>query len=215
VGHVSQARLKLVSPPSRAFRGDDAELVRAAQAGDRAARVALYERHGDHVERVLSRVLGFQRDLDDLHHDVFVRALASLGNIDEPAALKGWLTRIAVHVALETIDRRRRRRWLWFLPDHELPEVTAVVASGEVRDALAATYAVLGRLPADERVAFALRFIDGMELTEVAAACETSLATIKRRLARASARFEAAARREPALVPWLEGGTRWNNPSER
>ena len=57
--------------------------------------------------------------------------------------------------------------------------------------------------------AFALRFVDGMELTEVAAACETSLATIKRRLARAGARFEAAARRQPVLEEWLEGGTRW------
>src|SRR6185436_18247841 len=106
------------------------------------------------------RILGFHRDLADLHHDVFVRALSSLPRLEDPAALKGWLTMIAVHVAHTAITRRRRRSWLWFLPHDELPEVASSAASGEVRDALRATYAVLETLPADERIAFALRFID-------------------------------------------------------
>jgi RNA polymerase sigma-70 factor (ECF subfamily) len=58
-------------------------------------------------------------------------------------------------------------------------------------------------LPADERIPFALRFIDGMELTEVARACTVSLATIKRRLSRAEQRFTAFAALEPALAEWL------------
>lgn len=211
------ALLKLVHPPAArgGFIGDDAALVHAARRGDAGARAALYDRHADHVHRVLYRVLGFDRDLADLHHDVFVRALGSLSRLEDPKSLKGWLTMIAVHVARSSITRRRRRSWLWFLPDDELPEVESSAPSGEVLDALRATYAVLDTLPAEERIAFALRFIDGMELTEVAAACATSLATIKRRLARASARFEAEARKQPALETWLEGGTRWGNPSDR
>lgn len=211
--------LKLVPPPppapKEAFAGDDAALVHAFRRGEPGARAALYDRHADHVHRVLYRILGFDRDLADLHHDVFVRALGSIDNLEDPAALKGWLTMIAVHVAHGAITRRRRRSWLWFMPSDELPEVEAATASGEVLDALRATYAVLDTLPADERIAFALRFIDRMELTEVAAACETSLATIKRRLARAAARFEAGARKQPVLETWLDGGTRWGNPSKR
>ncbi len=210
--------LKLVHPlplpPKPApFTGDDAALVLGFRRGEPGARAALYDRYADHVHRVLYRVLGFDRDLADLHHDVFVRALASLSKLEDPSALKGWLSMIAVHVAQTSITRRRRRSWLWFLPGDELPEVASAGASGEVLDALRATYAVLDTLPVDERVAFALRFIDGMELTEVAAACETSLATIKRRLARAGARFEAEARRRPVLETWLEGGTRWASDS--
>jgi RNA polymerase sigma-70 factor (ECF subfamily) len=45
-----------------------------------------------------------------------------------------------------------------------------------------------------------------MELTEVAASCGVSLATIKRRLARAQASFVGAAAREPALLEWLNAG---------
>jgi RNA polymerase sigma-70 factor (ECF subfamily) len=210
--------LKLVRPPRApkdAFVGDDEALVHAFRRGEPGARAALYDRHADHVHRVLYRILGFDRDIADLHHDVFVRALGSIDKLEDPAALKGWLTMIAVHVAHTTITRRKRRRWLWFMPSDELPEVEATTASGEVLDALRATYAVLDALPADERIAFALRYIDRMELTEVAAACGTSLATIKRRLARAADRFEAGARTKPVLETWLDGGTRWGNPSNR
>lgn len=210
--------LKLVHPPPApkiTFAGDDAALVDGFRRGDPGARAALYDRHAAHVHRVLYRILGFHRDLADLHHDVFVRALGSLPTLADPGALKGWLTMIAVHVAHTAITRRKRRSWLWFLPSDELPEVASNSASGEVRDALRATYVVLDALPADERIAFALRFVDGMELTEVAAACATSLATIKRRLARATDRFEAEARKQPALEAWLDGGTRWGNPSVR
>jgi RNA polymerase sigma-70 factor (ECF subfamily) len=62
----------------------------------------------------------------------------------------------------------------------------------------------MGKLPADERVAFALRFIDGMELTAVATACNVSLATIKRRLSRAQRTFNALALEHAALAEWVK-----------
>ena len=56
---------------------------------------------------------------------------------------------------------------------------------------------ILDRLPVDERLAFALRYINGLELVAVAAACDVSLATVKRRLQRAERSFVAAAKRRP------------------
>jgi RNA polymerase sigma-70 factor (ECF subfamily) len=70
---------------------------------------------------------------------------------------------------------------------------------------------VLGRLPVDDRIAFSLRFIEGLELTEVARACGVSLNTIKRRLDRAERRFVALAAREPSLREWLDQGARWRS----
>ena len=48
-----------------------------------------------------------------------------------------------------------------------------------------------------------------MQLTEVAAACRVSLATVKRRLARAEKRFVEAAKDHPALRERLTHGGRW------
>ena len=87
----------------------------------------------------------------------------------------------------------------------------AVVLSEEVREALEETYRVLDLMPADERIAFALRFVEGMELTEVADACGVSLATIKRRLSRAETRFVAMAGRREPLREWLGSSARWRD----
>ena len=203
-------------PRARAgFEGDDAALVEAIWANEPGAIEALHDRYGSFVLRVLCRLLGTDRELMDVHHDVFVRALGSFGEIKSPSSLKSWLTSVTVFTARSAIQRRARGRWLSLVPREELPEVEAATASGEINEALRATYAILETFDPDERIAFALRFIDGMELTQVADACGVSLATIKRRLARAEDRFVATARRHPVLEDWLEGGARWGGTSPR
>ena len=196
------ARVPLLS------RRDDATLVSALQSGQPAARAELFDRYAPHAQRVLTRVLGHDGEIADLLHDVFARALTQIDRLEDPTALKAWLTAIAVFTAREHIRRRVRTRWLRFFASEDLPDLPASVAGEEVRESLRRTYAVLDRLGVDDRIAFSLRFIEGLDLGDVAAACGVSLNTIKRRLARAEKRFVALARGEPALHDWLEGGTR-------
>jgi RNA polymerase sigma-70 factor (ECF subfamily) len=63
-------------------------------------------------------------------------------------------------------------------------------------------YAVLDRVDDRARLLFVLRFVEEFELTEISQALGCSLATTKRRLARASQRVLALARREPALAAY-------------
>jgi RNA polymerase sigma-70 factor (ECF subfamily) len=184
----------------------DAALVGALRAGRAEAGKALFKRYGKDVERVLFRVLGPDLELADLLQDVFVAALTSIDQVRDPNALRGWLTGIAVRKARKCIVKRRRWRLIQFFAPMDMPEGEARVASVEVSEALRCTYEVLGRLPPDERLAFALRHIDGMELTAVASACGVSLATIKRRLSRAQHTFVGIAREHGALAEWLERG---------
>jgi RNA polymerase sigma-70 factor (ECF subfamily) len=205
-----------VAPPPRAvvralpFTGDDAALVAGLRAESPAAVAALCERYSGHVLAVLVRILGHDPEVPDLHHDVLFRAIRGARSIQDPSALRGFLSIIAVNVARSAIKRRARARWLRFLPWYELPEPEAPAGPEDAdTEALRCTYAILAELPAEERIAFALRFVEGMELTEVAAATGASLATIKRRLRRAEDRFLERARNEPALAGWLKGGSRW------
>jgi RNA polymerase sigma-70 factor (ECF subfamily) len=198
------ARPQVVPLP---IRDSDVALVAALRAGRPEARHALFDRYGGDVERVLYRILGPDQEITDLLQDVFLAALGSIDKLRQPEALRGWLTGIAVRKARKCILRRRRWRFIQLLPPSELPEREAVLPPAEVSEALQRTYALLERLPADERVAFALRFIDSMELTDVAAACEVSLATIKRRLARAQQTFHTLAARDALLREWLEPET--------
>ena len=188
----------------------DELLVLSLRARHPDAGTLLFDRHAPHVRRVLVRVMGPDSEILDLVHDVFVTALESVNRLVDPRALRAWLTQIAVFTARARIRRRVRGRILRFLPFSELPEPELPPADFEASEAMQAVYRVLDGLDTDQRIAFALRFVAGMELTEVAASCGCSLATIKRRLARAQASFASSAEREPALAEWLkssaEGG---------
>jgi len=189
---------------------DGAPLVDALRAHHPAAPAILFDRYAPQVRRILVRVLGSDRESADLLQDVFLRALESLDRLRDGERLGSWLTSIAVFTARETIRRRRRWRWLTPFAPEDLPEI-AVSGDGAASEELRAFYTALSRLPTDERIPFSLRFVEGMELTEVAEACGVSLATIKRRLSRAEVRFLALARRSPALAQRLqEGGGRWS-----
>jgi RNA polymerase sigma-70 factor (ECF subfamily) len=180
------------------LRSDEA-LVSALREGRSDAAAAIFERYAVYVCRVLVRVLGRDPEVGDLVQDVFVVALESIAKLDEARALQAWLTQIAIFSAKNRIRRRRRwRRILSFVPSHELPDQPQAAIDYESSEALLAVYRTLGRLDADERSVFSLRFIDGRELNDVAQTCHVSLATIKRRLSRARSSFREAARPEPA-----------------
>ena len=198
-----------------AFSGDDAALVAAILDGHAGAKAALFQRNAVFVERVITRVLGFDRELSDILQEVFLNALGSIHTLKDARLLRPWLFRVATLTARKMLRRRTRHRWLRLFVDSDEEsrwevEHAASDSPGESLRALRAVYAVLERMRVDERIAFALRYIEGMELTEVAGACDVSLATIKRRLRRAERRFVKEAGNYPELGGWLEGGSRWN-----
>lgn len=185
------------------FAGDRAALVAALGRGDEGAAAALFHEYAPLVERTIGRILGVDDDLADARQEVFLRALRSVQRMRDPQALTDWLLQITVCTAVDWIRKRKRRRWLLFVEAGERGQEPSFSVDETGRAALRATYRVLDRMSIEERTVFALRHIDGMELTQVATACSCSLATMKRRLSRADARFELLARREPALLLWL------------
>jgi RNA polymerase sigma-70 factor (ECF subfamily) len=207
---------KEATPPAGGLRAlpivrDDVALVAGLRGGEAWARAALFDRYAPHVERILRRVLGNDRhgDMADLVQDSFVQALASLEGLRDAEALLAWMQTIAARTAFRAIRARKARAWLKFWEPTEVPDVVVDGVDPTVLEAHRHTYALLERMPAEERVIFALRYIDGMELERIAEIREVSLATLKRRLARAEQRFAHAAQRDRVLEPWLKEGGRW------
>jgi RNA polymerase sigma-70 factor (ECF subfamily) len=190
---------------------DNAALVAALIRGEPGAWTELVDRFGPDVERLVAGALGVDADLADIVQDVFVRVIERIHQLRDPGALKGWIASVAVFAARGHIRKRRRWRWIRFLAPADIPDVPATTASPENHALVHSTYKLLDTLPDNERMAFSLRFVAEMELTEVAAACGVSLATIKRRLARAEIHFVEGARRDPALNERIERGERWRN----
>jgi RNA polymerase sigma-70 factor (ECF subfamily) len=197
---------RLAAPviPIRRPESDEA-LVAALKEGGPGAGHALFAAYGGYVRRVLMRVMGPDPDLGDLTQDVFVAALQSIHKLERAGALRGWLAQIAVFQARHCLRGRKQWSILRFFAPESLPPGRAREVDFEASEALRATYRVLASLPVDERIAFTLRFVEGMSLADVAATARVSLATAKRRLARAETRFAELARSEPSLSEWIGG----------
>jgi len=201
---LSANRARPAEPTPSDGAADEAALVPAVLAGDVRARAAFFDLHAGLVQRVLARMLGADAELEDLLHDVFVEAFGSLHGLRNPLALRSWLVGVAAHTARRCIRRRRRSRWLVFFAASELPE-RAAPASEDAYGELRTIHALLARLGVEEQLVFSLRWLEGMQVDEVASACALSVSTTKRRLAAAERRFRAMARHHPEVERWLGG----------
>lgn len=194
--------LPRAAEPSRRH-ADDAALARAAMEGQAGAAGLVWSRFSQLVRGLLRRSLGPQHDVEDHVQEVFLRFFGQLHELRDPAAVRSWLVGITVRVSRSELRRRRIRRWLHLTDDGELPDAPAPPRDEAAREALSRLYAILDRIDDEARLAFVLRHIEGLELTEVAAALGTSLATTKRRLAKVSARVLAQVERDPILADYV------------
>lgn len=172
---------------------------------------ALYDRYAAPIERMLRRTLGYEKhaDFEDLLHEVFLQAITSAHSLRDSTALLAWLQTIAARIAFRTMRRRRARSWLHFGEPEELPDQEGVDVPPEIRQACRSFYCLVEKLPAAEQIVFNLRYVEGMEVAQVAATCDISLSTAKRRLAKAEGRFRVLAQRDPILSTWIEEGSKW------
>jgi RNA polymerase sigma-70 factor (ECF subfamily) len=168
----------------------DAELVARALGGDRWSRDVLYRRHAHYLLSISIRLLANRSEGEEVVQDTFVVAFTQLRTLRDPAALRAWLGRIAVSLVRRRLRRERLLRFLGLdrgFEDASLEVLAAPSLRPDDRAELALADRVLRRLPAEPRIAWVLRRVEGLPLADVASACNCSLATAKRRVAAADA----------------------------
>jgi RNA polymerase sigma-70 factor (ECF subfamily) len=139
----------------------DAELVRAAQAGDVASFESLYVRYAPVVHSILLGRLP-AADADDVTQNVFITAWTKLASLRDSAAFAGWIARIARNAAE---DQRRRAGSVTTQLDIDYAARATQAAAAEAAGALAAIRA----LPEAYRETLMLRLVEGMSGEEIAA----------------------------------------------
>jgi RNA polymerase sigma-70 factor (ECF subfamily) len=199
----------IVGFPVSATREHDLELARRAAAGDRSAQRDLFLEQRASVHRALFRILGANRDIEDLLQDSFIEIFRALPSFRGDSTLGRWCQTIAVRIAYLAISRRRP-------PTVELSLVEETVASDadvrrhvQIRETTRRLYAALDRIEAKQRIAFALAAIDGKSLAEVAELTDSSVFAIKTRVWRARRELMRRAGKDAALTAYLhelEGG---------
>jgi RNA polymerase sigma-70 factor (ECF subfamily) len=184
-------------------RDHDLALARKAADGDRTAQRELFFAQRNSVHHTLYRILGSNRDLEDLIQDAFLEIFRALPSFRGESTLGRWCQTIATRTAYLAISRRRPIAV-------DLEAVQDVVAGdhdtrrhAQARAAARRLYAALDKIEAKQRIAFALAVIDGLPLAEVAQLTDSTVFAVKTRVWRARRDLFKRAAKDPLLAPYL------------
>jgi RNA polymerase sigma-70 factor (ECF subfamily) len=157
--------------------------------------------------RVLRFVLASLRDPDtaeNITQECFVRAFKARGQFLGKSALLTWLMQIATNLIRDHESSGRARFWKKSLRsdvtvadlgnwvDHRQASPEALAA---MKEQMTAIWNAAGNLPSRQRTVFLLRFVEEMELLEIAAVTGMKEGTVKSHLFRALQTIRAGMQR--------------------
>jgi RNA polymerase sigma-70 factor (ECF subfamily) len=166
----------------------DAQLVALTAEDDAAAFETLYRRHAPFALNLAVRLQGNAGDVEDIVHDAFLRARGRLADLRDASAFRAWLGSIVVRLVRTRLRKHRLLRTLGLVHAGDAVDLDALAspsADPEARAMLAQVYALICTLPSNDRIAWTLRYVERHRLEAIAELTDASLATVKRRIARA------------------------------
>ncbi len=179
----SQDGREHVSEKTSHIPGDEADLIRAAQEGDRAAFAVLIERYWERLYRWLCRLARDGPLAEDLTQETFLKAFAAIDRFRAGSNFRAWIFRIAHN---NFINQRRTTK-LNRQPLHpEIAEapvgpVTEVLS----REALQLIALAVDKLPSDFRSALLLRIEEDLSFRDIAEVLEITEETARWRVFKA------------------------------
>jgi RNA polymerase sigma-70 factor (ECF subfamily) len=164
----------------------DSASMAALVRGDRQALAALYDRHAGVLLALATRLLGDRAGAEELLHDVFLEAWHHARDFDPTrGSVRAWLV---TRTRSRAFDRRAARSRHGRLAQEAAREQSALSdpdpGAGVPLDAARVRQEV-NRLPADLVTVLEMAYFEGMSFSEIGAALQVPLGTVKSRMARA------------------------------
>ena len=183
------------SRPVNPERAIDQKLVEKAQRGDKKAFGMLVEKYQRRLNRLLSRMVRDQSEIEDIVQDSFIKAYRAINNFRGDSAFYTWLYRIGINTAKNHLVKLGKRPKAMNdveieeienfedapdLRNHETPESTMM--SSEI---VASVNQTIEALPNELREAISLREMDGLSYEEIADLMNCPIGTVRSRIFRA------------------------------
>lgn len=173
----------------------DLTLVEQAQAGDQAARRALWRGHRRWVAAIVIAHRPRTIDVEDLMQDVAVKFLDKVHTLRDPAAFRPWLRRVVINVCRGAARQQRPTLALAGSSQrHDDDGPGGPVAESHEqgparqtsdRDAAEVVYRHALGLPPEYREPLLLRCMRGLTYRQISDLLDLPVTTIETRLARA------------------------------
>lgn len=141
-----------------------AAMVAGACAGDEAAFTRLVSAYHEDLVRVAFVITGDPDMASDAAQLAWNQAWRKLHSVRDPARVRSWLVAIAINEARGLVRRQRRRTVVEIRAAHEGGDGPATEPSASGVDLVNA----LGRLSPEDRELVGLRYVLGLDATEIA-----------------------------------------------
>ena len=187
-----------MTPDTDPLPTEEAEWIRAAQAGDRSAFARLIERYWDRLYRWLYRMTRDRHAAEDLTQETFLKALAAVKTFRAGSNFRAWVFRIG-HNNFVNQKRAERRTKLPLPDDVAAADLGFAEAATENREALETIARAVADLPSDFRAALTLRVEEGLSFREVARILNTTEETARWRVFKARQKLMKVL--SPELLP--------------
>jgi RNA polymerase sigma-70 factor (ECF subfamily) len=186
-------------------RVNDAELIRAAQQGDRAAFEELVRQYDQPVLRLALHLTGSEQEAKDVYQEAFLKVYRNLGSFRFECSFYTWIYRIVSNLCMDYLRRKQVRKedpsvrvssdgeefdLLDQVPDERAgasPEQDLMRRELGKRIARALT-----KLSPRERMVFEMKHYQGLKLRTIGEALNTTEETAKNTLFRATQKLRAA-----------------------
>ena len=180
--------------------------VAATLDGDQEAFAGIVERHGPAVQKQMRNFTRDAAQAEELAQDVFVEAYLGLAKFRGDAPFRHWLARIATLTGYgfwKKRDREKNRVQL-----HENMEDVAGdsgSAPGDPDEAARLLYDLLATLPADDRMAMTLMYLEKLGQDAIAERMGWTRVMVAVRLYRAKQRLKKLGDKEPwkGRLEWM------------
>jgi RNA polymerase sigma-70 factor (ECF subfamily) len=156
----------------------DRELVSRANRGDREAMEALYFRYRDYVYTLAVSFCRNEADALDVMQETFFYLFRKFPGFELTARMKTFLYPAVKNLAIARLKKGRRSVPLGDARE-DLANGAAAATDGAPLEEFSA---VLSRLSEEQRSVVVLRFVEDMDLAEIADTLEVPLGTVKSRL---------------------------------
>ena len=177
----------------------DEALVALINQGDPNAFETLYRRHRDWVVNLAGRIAGDQSLALDVLQETFLYVLRKFPGFQLTCQFRSFLYPAVRNLAIAAREKAARSQADGCVDPDQL-ETEPQTATGNHPSERARLAEVLKGLPEPQREVLLLRFVDGFNLAEIAAALEVPIGTVKSRLHHAL----AALRQEPRTRSFFE-----------
>lgn len=184
-------------------REQEQALIEKARSGDTGSFSALVELHQARAVHAAYSVVGNFEDARDLAQEAFVKAYEKLDGFQSESRFYTWFYRILMNTCKDFLRKQKLRRtfsfWLGKEEEGEPVDQAAQVPDRSENAAEAAASRDLGRLvsealeglPFRQRSVFALRYLEGQSLEEIAVSLDISVGAVKAHLWHACEKMRA------------------------